>query len=120
MENTRIKFIKPIMTPDELFKLYDNDIDLTLNDDDKDFIINGRNEISSIIHGKSKKFMVIIGPCSIHNITSALQYADYVKKWINKYGDKIFFVMRTCFEKPRTIDGWKGFINDPNLDGSCD
>ena len=84
------------------------------------FVYNTRNEIKRILNGDSKKKLFIIGPCSIHNIDEALEYGKLLKKISEKVKDEILIVMRVYFEKPRTTIGWKGLINDPNLDNTCD
>lgn len=83
-----------------------------------DFVLESRKQIQEIINGKSKKIIIISGPCSIHDPKSALEYATKLKKLSDKVKDKFLIIMRTYFEKPRTTIGWKGLINDPNLDGS--
>lgn len=83
-----------------------------------DFIAQSRQTINNIIEGKDKRLMVIIGPCSIHDPKAALEYAKKLKKISDKLSDKLFIVMRVYFEKPRTTIGWKGLINDPDLDES--
>lgn len=83
-----------------------------------DFIASSRKTIENIIAGKDKRLMVIIGPCSIHDPKAALEYAQRLKKISDELSDKLFIVMRVYFEKPRTTIGWKGLVNDPNLDES--
>ena len=78
-----------------------------------------RNEIKNILDGNDPRFIVIIGPCSIHNSEEAIDYAKSLSKLRDKYEDKLFIIMRVYFEKPRTTIGWKGLINDPDLDDSC-
>jgi len=78
-----------------------------------------RQEIKNILDGKDKRLLCIVGPCSIHNIEEALEYGKKLKKIASKVNNKLLIVMRVYFEKPRTTIGWKGLINDPNLDGSC-
>lgn len=70
------------------------------------------------MHGKDDRLLVVIGPCSIHDPKAALEYADKLAELRKKYADTLEIVMRVYFEKPRTVVGWKGLINDPNLDGS--
>lgn len=82
------------------------------------FIVESRKTITNIIGGKDKRLMVIIGPCSIHDVKAAFEYAKKLKKISDKLNDKLFIVMRVYFEKPRTTVGWKGLVNDPNLDES--
>ncbi|KMV73449.1 3-deoxy-7-phosphoheptulonate synthase [Rosenbergiella epipactidis] len=79
-----------------------------------------RHVISQILHGHDPRLLVIIGPCSIHDTAAAVEYATRLKSLREKYQDRLEIVMRTYFEKPRTIVGWKGLINDPHLDGSHD
>ena len=77
-----------------------------------------RQAIHNILSGKDDRLVVITGPCSIHDIKSAIEYAARLKPLIDKYSDDLLIIMRVYFEKPRTTVGWKGLINDPNLDGS--
>jgi len=81
-------------------------------------VVSARQEICDILDGKSKKFMMIVGPCSIHNRDSALKYARKLSELNKKVSDKILIVMRVYFEKPRTTIGWKGMIYDPDINGS--
>ncbi len=81
-------------------------------------ILNNREEIESILQHCSSKFLMIVGPCSIHCPEEAIQYAEKIKKLSEEVGDKILLVMRVYFEKPRTVVGWKGLIYDPELDGT--
>mgnify|MGYP000978287812 FL=1 len=77
-----------------------------------------RNAIHDILHGNDKRLIVIAGPCSIHDIDAAKEYAGKLKPLIDKYSDDLLIIMRVYFEKPRTTVGWKGLINDPDLDDS--
>lgn len=79
-----------------------------------------RKTISDIIHRRDPRQLIVIGPCSIHDPAAALEYAQKLKVLSDKVSDKLYIVMRVYFEKPRTTVGWKGLINDPNLDGSFD
>ncbi|CEI58575.1 3-deoxy-7-phosphoheptulonate synthase [Candidatus Portiera aleyrodidarum] len=79
-----------------------------------------RKAIKEIINGKDKRFLVIVGPCSIHETKSALEYANKLKVLSKELEDQLFIVMRTYVEKPRTNIGWKGLLYDPSLDGSND
>jgi 3-deoxy-7-phosphoheptulonate synthase len=83
-------------------------------------VIAARDAIADIIFKKDKRVLLVAGPCSIHDEKSALEYAQRLVALQQKVADVMFIVMRVYFEKPRTTIGWKGFINDPNLDGSCD
>ncbi|VFP87968.1 Phospho-2-dehydro-3-deoxyheptonate aldolase, Trp-sensitive [Buchnera aphidicola (Cinara piceae)] len=77
-----------------------------------------RNNIQRILLGQDKRLLVIIGPCSIHDPIAAIEYAKQIKMLRNKYSSYLEIVMRTYFEKPRTVLGWTGLISDPYLDGS--
>jgi len=80
-----------------------------------------RTAIRDLLHGRDeRRLLVVVGPCSIHDPRSALEYAERLAPLAKTYGDALVVVMRTYFEKPRTTVGWKGLINDPRLDGSCD
>ena len=81
-------------------------------------ILESRREISRILNKKSKKFIIVVGPCSIHDINAAKEYAVRLKKLKENLSENCLVIMRVYFEKPRTVIGWKGLINDPDLDGS--
>jgi 3-deoxy-7-phosphoheptulonate synthase len=81
-------------------------------------ILESRREISRILNKKSKKFIIVVGPCSIHDIDAAKEYAVRLKKLKENLSENCLVIMRVYFEKPRTVIGWKGLINDPDLDGS--
>ncbi|MBD8513563.1 3-deoxy-7-phosphoheptulonate synthase [Photobacterium sp. CAU 1568] len=78
-----------------------------------------RKTICDIIDGNDPRLLVICGPCSIHDPYAAIEYAQRLKRISEKVEGQIFIVMRAYLEKPRTVSGWKGLINDPNMDGSC-
>ncbi len=81
-------------------------------------IINARNQIKNILSKSINKFMIIVGPCSIHDVDAAIEYATRLKNLSSSLSSNCLVVMRVYFEKPRTVIGWKGLINDPDLDGS--
>lgn len=81
-------------------------------------IAKARQQISDIIHGKDDRLLVIVGPCSIHDPKAAIEYAGKLKNVLSRYERDLLLIMRVYFEKPRTTVGWKGLINDPELDGS--
>ncbi len=83
-------------------------------------VLAGREAIQRILSGEDARFLVIAGPCSIHDETAALDYARRLKALADELSDRLCVVMRVYFEKPRTTVGWKGLINDPHLDGSFD
>lgn len=84
------------------------------------FIEKTRHEIKQILEGKDPRFLLIVGPCSIHDITAAKEYARKLHHLAQSVSDTFLIVMRVYFEKPRTTLGWKGFLYDPWLDGSHD
>ena len=81
-------------------------------------IINAREEIKKILDRDIRKFMIVVGPCSIHDVDAAKEYATRLKKLSGYISNNCLIIMRVYFEKPRTVIGWKGLINDPDLDGS--
>lgn len=85
-----------------------------------DFVSDSRKTIQNIVAGRDPRLLLIAGPCSIHDIDSALEYANRLKSLSQSISDTLFLVMRVYFEKPRTSIGWRGFSSDPHLDGSMD
>ncbi len=83
-------------------------------------VVSGREQIQNILTKKDPRMLLIVGPCSIHEEKSAFEYGQRLLALSEKVKDSMVIVMRVYFEKPRTTVGWKGLINDPNLDGSCD
>jgi 3-deoxy-7-phosphoheptulonate synthase len=81
-------------------------------------VFNGRSAIHNMLSGKDQRLLVVIGPCSIHDPKSALEYGQRLVKLREQYRDNLEIVMRVYFEKPRTTVGWKGLINDPYMDNS--
>ncbi len=94
--------------------------DLPITERSAETVIQGRQAIQDILNGEDDRLLVIIGPCSIHDPKAALDFAQRLEPLHRELSDRLFIVMRTYFEKPRTTIGWKGLINDPNLDGSYD
>ena len=85
-----------------------------------DFVAQSRDRVIRILNQEDPRLLVVIGPCSIHDEKSALEYATWLAKLQKEFADKMEIVMRVYFEKPRTTIGWKGLVNDPHLDGSQD
>ncbi len=83
-------------------------------------VLESRETVKNILSQKDKRFLVVVGPCSIHNEKETEEYAKRLVDLKKKIEKTIFIVMRAYFEKPRTVIGWKGLINDPRMDGSCD
>jgi 3-deoxy-7-phosphoheptulonate synthase len=84
----------------------------------EDTVLRGREAIANILDSQDSRLLVIVGPCSIHDPNAALEYAERLKELSDRVADKMLLIMRVYFEKPRTTIGWKGLINDPDLDGS--
>jgi 3-deoxy-7-phosphoheptulonate synthase len=94
---------------------------LPITDQAAALVVETRDAIRDILHGQDRdRLLVIVGPCSIHDPESAYEYAAKLKRIADSLRDRLLIVMRTYFEKPRTTVGWKGLINDPHLDGTCD
>jgi len=110
--NKHIESIEPIETPMSLRKR------IVLSDSDAAFINQSRETIRKIIYKEDQRVMVVVGPCSIHDPVAALDYAKRLVK-MQENLPHLFLVMRVYFEKPRTNIGWKGLVNDPDMDGSC-
>jgi 3-deoxy-7-phosphoheptulonate synthase len=89
---------------------------LPLTQSAKETVLNSRNDLISILDGKDKRLIVVVGPCSIHDIDAAKDYASRLKHLSDDLSDVFHILMRVYFEKPRTTVGWKGLINDPNID----
>ncbi len=113
-ENIHIQSETVLITPLELKNL------IPASDSVYQFITESRQIVSNIVHKKDPRFLVICGPCSIHDIDAAKEYAVKLKKLHEQYKDTLYIVMRVYFEKPRTTVGWKGLINDPHMDDSFD
>src|SRR5690606_28469202 len=91
---------------------------LPLSDRALETVLTGRQTIYDILDRKDHRLMVVIGPCSVHNVDEAKDYAERLKKLADEVSDTLYVVMRVYFEKPRTTVGWKGLINDPYLNDS--
>lgn len=81
-------------------------------------VYTARHAIQNILHGQDQRLLVVVGPCSVHDPLAALEYAQRLQPLCRDLNEQLLLVMRVYFEKPRTTVGWKGLINDPNLDGS--
>ncbi len=111
-DELRTQALGPMPTPAELSQAH------PITDEVADRISNSRRQIENILTGDDDRLLVIVGPCSVHDTEAALDYANRLASIQEKYSNELFIVMRTYFEKPRTVVGWKGLITDPNLDGS--
>ena len=112
VNNVNVEKISKLITPEKL------KIHLPISKKILEFVKKTRDEIKNIMKGKSSRKIIVVGPCSIHNIEVAKKYAMELKKISEKVKDRILIVMRVYFEKPRTTVGWKGLINDPDLNNT--
>jgi 3-deoxy-7-phosphoheptulonate synthase len=110
----RVDNFIPLISPNALKD------ELPLSQKAYETVVSGRKAIENIILKKDKRMLVIVGPCSIHDEKAALEYAQRLSELSEQVKPTLKVVMRVYFEKPRTTVGWKGLINDPGLDGSCD
>ena len=111
-EDIRIQWTKVVLPPVFLEE------ELPLTEAASTTIFNARNEVASILRGEDDRLVVLAGPCSIHDVKAAREYAGLLKGAAAEFADDLRIVMRVYFEKPRTTIGWKGLINDPGLDGT--
>jgi 3-deoxy-7-phosphoheptulonate synthase len=113
-DNTRIVEKFDLITPNDVISAY------PLSDEISKLVYGSRNEVSQILHGKDDRLIVVCGPCSIHDPKSAMEYAHLLKEARDSLDANLLIIMRVYFEKPRTTVGWKGLINDPDINESYD
>lgn len=111
-KNINVSKFCAIDSPKTIQDLYPTSVEI------ERLVVETREEIQEILEGKSQKVICIVGPCSIHNVDDALEYAKKLALLRNKYKTHLLIIMRVYFEKPRTTVGWKGFINDPDLNNT--
>ncbi len=111
-DDLRIRDIRELTTPEELAREY------PCTEPASATVSAARHSLHQILHGRDDRLAVVMGPCSIHDIDSAMEYARRLAEQRRRLQDSLEIVMRVYFEKPRTTVGWKGLINDPGLDGS--
>ncbi len=111
-DDLRIRSFAPLVTPAELSN------ELPCTELMSESVENARRALHRILHGEDDRLAVVIGPCSIHDPQAAMEYARRLRPLRDSLGQELEIVMRVYFEKPRTTVGWKGLINDPDLDGS--
>ena len=111
-DDVRIKAVKELLPPAHLLR------EFALSDKAADVVFNSRQTIHRMLNNMDDRLLVVMGPCSIHDPKSAMEYAHLLAAARKHYEKDLEIVMRVYFEKPRTTVGWKGLINDPNLDGS--
>lgn len=110
--DVRIRKIQPLISPALLLE------EMPVADAARTSIDKHRQGVSDILQGKDDRLVVVVGPCSIHDVDAAMDYATKLRQSAKELEDDLLIVMRVYFEKPRTTTGWKGLINDPFLDGS--
>ena len=110
--NRRVVEIEPLPTPAQVLA------DMPLSEAAQRVVVESRDAIRNVLHGRDDRLLVIVGPCSVHDPRAALDYARRLSALNDELGDELLIVMRVYFEKPRTTVGWKGLINDPDIDGS--
>ncbi len=113
-DNTRITGLLEVSPPNEVIS------EFPISSAVSELVFKSRQTISDIIHEKDDRLVVVVGPCSIHDPKAAIEYAHKLKKIETNLSSELKIIMRVYFEKPRTTIGWKGLINDPNLDDSYD
>ena len=111
-DDLRIREIKELISPEQLIS------DIGVSADAAETVVTARQTIHRILDGEDDRLLVVVGPCSIHDPDAALDYAGLLKQVADELTADLFLVMRVYFEKPRTTVGWKGLINDPDLDNS--
>jgi 3-deoxy-7-phosphoheptulonate synthase len=111
-DDLRIRNVRPLIPPAILLE------ELPLSERASDVVADARAALADIVHGRDPRIAVIVGPCSIHDTNAALEYSQRLAEVAKPLAQSLVVVMRTYFEKPRTVVGWKGLINDPDLDGS--
>ncbi len=110
--NLKVSAISPIIAPAELRQVF------PLSVANREFVSKSRERIKDILQRRDRRLMVVVGPCSIHDPEAAVEYAKRLAALSNQVSDQLQLIMRAYFEKPRTTVGWKGLINDPDMDGS--
>jgi 3-deoxy-7-phosphoheptulonate synthase len=114
IENINVRAQEVLSTPEEL------KAKLPLSEKAYETVVSGRRAVEGILDGNDHRLLVVSGPCSIHDVDAAKDYAKRLKALHDEVSDSLYLVMRVYFEKPRTTVGWKGLINDPQLDDSFD
>ena len=111
-DDVRIKHLRPLLPPAILME------EVAADDKACATVAAARQAVSAIIAGEDDRLLLVVGPCSIHDTTAGLEYADRLAQVKSRFEAQLLIVMRVYFEKPRTTIGWKGLINDPHLDDS--
>lgn len=112
LDDRRVKATRPLIPP----QILQEDLPLTLTA--AQTVLEGRKAAENILHSDDDRLLVVVGPCSVHNVESALEYARKLRAYAAEATDDLQIIMRVYFEKPRTTVGWKGLINDPDMNGT--
>ena len=111
-EDLRIGDVRPLLSPAILHE------EIPATEAATELIADARRTVEACLAGEDPRLVVVVGPCSVHDVRATLEYAERLKPLAERYADRLFVVVRTYFEKPRTTVGWKGLVNDPRMDGS--
>jgi len=111
-DDVRIRQLKPLIPPAILME------ELPITEPVSVLVARTREEVAALLQGRDERLLVVVGPCSLHDPVAGLDYATRLAAVADELREDLLVVMRVYFEKPRTIVGWKGLINDPHLDGS--
>ncbi len=114
VRDQRIERVEPLVSPHRLLD------ELPLSDDHVRVVLTGREQVHAVLDGDDDRLLVVVGPCSVHDLDATLEYARRLSAVADELRQDLLIAMRVYFEKPRTTTGWKGLINDPHLDGSGD
>src|SRR5262245_56886371 len=110
--NLRVESVRPLLSPAILLE------EIPLSDAGADTVATTRRQIADVLAGADDRLLVVVGPCSIHDPAAAEEHADRLQPLAARLAADLCVVMRVYFEKPRSTLGWKGLINDPDLDGT--
>ena len=111
-EDLRIRAVRPLLSPAIVQE------EIPASDQARALVSKARHEVEASLQGEDPRLVVVVGPCSIHDLNAAREYAEQLVVLARRYEDRLITIMRCYFEKPRTTVGWKGLINDPMMDGS--
>jgi 3-deoxy-7-phosphoheptulonate synthase len=114
VRDQRIDRLVPLVSPRELIE------ELPLSAAHVDVLLRGRSEVQAVLDSNDDRLLVVVGPCSVHDVDATREYAERLSRQMERLSGDLCVAMRVYFEKPRTTIGWKGLINDPHLDGSSD
>ena len=114
IRDQRIAHIDPLSSPHDVMA------EIPLSDVHAEVLLRGRADVCGVLSGTDDRLLVVVGPCSVHDVAATREYAERLSEEAAEYDEELCIAMRVYFEKPRTTIGWKGLINDPYLDGSGD